>query len=127
MTKLEIFRFETKDPPWAKRVDEAFNQLLEFAEELRRPERKKEVNEERRSFNRFLNGEFDDFDIIRLCEYAKTVADRAMTKYCKAPMAKAPWAKAVRQSAQNLVDVMDQFVEWFKFQECHYDREPGCL
>lgn len=127
MQKIEIYRFDRDDPPWDKRIDQAFNRLLEFAEELRRPDKKGEANPDRKAFNRFLGGEFDDSDITRLVEYAAVVADRAMKKYCQGPMAQAPWAQAVLQSADNLTTVMSEFVEWFRGHECHYDREPGAM
>lgn len=128
MQKIESYRWDKQDPPWDNRIDQAFNRLLEFAEELRRPEKKGEMNLDRKAFNRFMGGEFDDFDITRLVEYAKTVADRAMQKYCEGqPLAGAPWAASVRQAAQNLVDTVEQFLEWFRHQECHYDREPGAM
>jgi len=80
MKRIELFQFEQGDPPWSKRLDEAFNCMVEFSEELT------QKTEEARAFNRILSGQFEAKDVELLSNYTEVVRSRAVSKYNKPPL-----------------------------------------
>lgn len=115
MKAITIYRFDLDDDCWAKRIEEAFNRLLEFAHDLR--SNAKEKPRALTAFNRIINGEFNEDDVYAIDAYGRIVAQNATTKYSWPPFSELITAESILQSAENLKSTVAEFHTWFEEQK----------
>jgi hypothetical protein len=112
------FELEDGDPPWDAQVEDAFNRVIHFCSELlpplsKRGQRKAECSPELRAFNRLRANGFDLDDVQTLGKYAETVRRRILDHYAHADPALAQVKASMEQAADNLLQVVNEFVRWF--------------
>jgi hypothetical protein len=100
------FQFDDRDAcPWKTQLSEAFNRCWNFAPELWY---EAESSPERRAFNRIVNcGEFELSESIKLRQYAYIVYGRTLS--ASRELRNQMIHDSLRQAADNLVNVMDNF------------------
>ncbi len=112
--------FTNDDAPWPKRIEQAFNRVINFAPELWEPDKEMSSSDIKRSrtdeliaFNRIATaGAFDDDDLRILNNFAMTVFDRIQERYKHAGDDLKPIKDSCLQAGINVCQVMAEFSTW---------------
>lgn len=103
---------------WKRRVDEAFNRVINFCNELL-PSTERECNTAQfKALRRIVDGRFTEYDIETVAAYGQTVFERIYTLYHDNP---GEYGKAVLQAADNLSDTLQGLKNYV------YDELKTCV
>lgn len=120
MKHITTHIFTSEDEPWPKRIEQAFNRVINFAPELWEPgpdvtraEYKRSRTPELVAFNRIATaGAFDDDDLLTLNAYAMLIFDRIQERYKDAGDDLKLIKDSCLQAGINVCQVMAEFSTW---------------
>ena len=124
------YGFSQDDEPWQKRIEHAFNRLINFAPELQEDlsqpdQRKKTRTPELIAFNRIIGGEFDIEDVKTLNSYVATLFDRVQERYTAAGPELTEMKHGCVQAGVNACTIMSDFTAWFMEENARLHKIMG--